>query len=219
MSNTKEKYSKKTKYDTSKQTKADNYKYLNEKYPPNDCTVIIGDSIVELWNNELFRQYTRLSGQEIINRGISGDTSDRMYLRLEENAVNLKPRNIVILIGTNDLGHGIPADFTVLNVENSIKLIKSGSPETNIVLLSALPVNKNVGILNRMVGRRTNEALSELNRSYKELCEKYAVTFLDITERLKDEKGRFDKKYTYDGLHPNIRGYIAITPELIALLK
>lgn len=214
-----EKYSKKTEYDTPKQTKTDNYKYLNERYPAENCSVLIGDSIVELWSLELFRQYSRLSGQDVINRGISGDTSDRMYLRLKDNAINLKPRNIVILIGTNDIGLNIPADFTENNVEKSIKLIQSLSPETNIIILSVLPVNKNVGLFNKSVGRRNNEAVTELNSRYKELCKKYSVTFLDINEKLKDKKGKFQKDYTYDGLHPNIKGFVIMTPDLIDLLK
>lgn len=219
MADATEKYSKKTEYDTPKRTKTDNFKYLNERYPAENCSVLIGDSIVELWNLELFRQYSRLSGQEVINRGISGDTSDRMYQRLKDNAINLKPRNIVILIGTNDIGLNIPADFTENNVEKSIKLIQSLSPETNIIILSVLPVNKNVGLFNKAVGRRNNEAVTELNSRYKELCNKYSVTFLDVNEKLQDKKGKFEKDYTYDGLHPNIKGFVVMTPDLIDLLK
>ena len=52
-----------------------------------------------------------------------------------------------------------------------------------------------------------------------ELCKKYKVDYLDINTKLKDKKGRFEKDYTYDGLHPNIKGFVLMTPELIDLLK
>lgn len=214
-----EKYSKKTKYDVPKQTKAENFKYLNERYPAQNCTVIIGDSIVELWNLELFKKYAKVLDCEVLNRGISGDTSDRMYQRLEENAINIKPKNIAVLIGTNDIGLGLPPEFSEKNVENSIKLIREKLPETKIIIISLLPVNKNIGLFNSCVGKRNNELIDELNLRYMELCKKYKVDYLDINTKLKDKKGRFEKDYTYDGLHPNIKGFVLMTPELIDLLK
>lgn len=214
-----EKYAKKTKYDTKKQTKYENYKYLNERYPSSNCTVLIGDSIIELWSSELFKQYIRVSGQEILNRGISGDTSDRLFARIRENAVNLKPKNIVMLIGTNDIGLALPSEFTEYNVESCIKLIKKELPEANIILLSLLPVNKNINLLGGVVGRRSNELIAELNSRYKELCKTYRVKYLDVNEKLRDKKGRFEKAYTYDGLHPNVKGFAVMTPDLIDLLK
>ena len=168
---------------------------------------------------ELFKKYAKVIDCEIINRGISGDTSDRMYQRLESNAINLKPKNIAVLIGTNDIGLGLPQEYTVENVEKSILLIKEKLPETKIIIISLLPVNKNIGMFNSCVGKRSNEQIDETNLKYRELCKKHKVEYLDVNTKLKDKKGKFQKDYTYDGLHPNIKGFVLMTPELIDLLK
>ena len=93
---------KKTAYDLVKQTKKENYLFLNENYAHHGQTVLFGDSITEIFNSyELFYTFSKVTGQAVYNRGISGDTSDRLLERLKCNALNITPKNLVILIGTN----------------------------------------------------------------------------------------------------------------------
>lgn len=76
-------YQKKTRYDLVKKTKAENFKYLNENFSLKGQTVLIGDSITEIFNYyELFYSFCQKTGQAVYNRGISGDTSDRLLERL-----------------------------------------------------------------------------------------------------------------------------------------
>ena len=115
-------FQKKTAYDHVKQTKKENFSFLNEKYAQQGQTVLFGDSITEIFNSyELFYAFSKTTGQAVYNRGISGDTSDRLLERLECNALNINPKNLVILIGTNDIGIGVPTEYTLKNIKEILQ--------------------------------------------------------------------------------------------------
>ncbi len=219
MDSINEKYHKKTKYNSVRQSKCDGFKYLNELYQQAECTVLVGDSIIEHWFYELFLDFEHQSGQTVINRGLGGDTSDRMAERLIENVVSIRPKNVVILIGTNDFDYDAPQEFTYCNIENAIETLKNSLPYTNIILISILPVNKSVLLLGSPVGKRNNEAIDELNIKLERLAGEKGITFYNANPMLKDKKGRLDKAYTIDGLHLNALGYDKITGGLISLFK
>lgn len=218
MDSINEKYERKTKYDDKKQSMAEGFKLLGEKLKLEGCTVIVGDSIVEQWTPELFYNYEFTYGTRVVNRGIGGDTSDRMLERLTENVTCISPRNVAILIGTNDFDIGAPVEFPYCNIERAINLIKSTLPNVNIVLISVLPVNSKMQLIS-VVGKRSNELIDELNLKLEKLAEATGVRYFDANRLLKDKKGRLDKAYTYDGLHPNALGYMQITDGLTALFK
>ncbi|MEG2720023.1 MAG: GDSL-type esterase/lipase family protein [Oscillospiraceae bacterium] len=209
--------SQKTKYDYVKETKRDNFTFLNKTICKKNQTVLIGDSIIEIYNvTDLFFDYTKESGIAVYNRGISGDTSDRLLERFNDNALLIEPRNLVILIGTNDIGIS-DFSFTTGNVEKMLSLAKEKCPDANIILEAILPVNNHFRI--QMVGDRNNKHIAMLNAKLKEVALKYEVTFADFTSVLSCENGEFKKEFTYDGLHPNAVGFNEISKNLIPLLK
>ena len=115
-------FQKKTAYDYVQQTKKENFSFLNETYAQQGQTVLFGDSITEIFNSyELFYAFSQTTGQAVYNRGISGDTSDRLLERLECNALNINPKNLVILIGTNDIGLGLPTEYTLKNIKEILQ--------------------------------------------------------------------------------------------------
>ena len=115
-------FQKKTAYDYVQQTKKENFSFLNETYAQQGQTVLFGDSITEIFNSyELFYAFSQTTGQAVYNRGISGDTSDRLLERLECNALNISPKNLVILIGTNDIGIGLPTEYTLKNIKEILQ--------------------------------------------------------------------------------------------------
>lgn len=115
-------FQKKTAYDYVQQTKKENFSFLNETYAQQGQTVLFGDSITEIFNSyELFYAFSQTTGQAVYNRGISGDTSDRLLERLECNALNINPKNLVILIGTNDIGIGVPTEYTLKNIKEILQ--------------------------------------------------------------------------------------------------
>ena len=90
---------------------------LFEELPVTSSDIIfLGNSITNgaEWA-ELFKN------KHVKNRGISGDTSDRLLERLECNALNISPKNLVILIGTNDIGIGLPTEYTLNNIKEILQ--------------------------------------------------------------------------------------------------
>lgn len=214
------KIEKRTRYDLVKRTKMENFRLLNDQYARRGQTVLLGDSITEIFNwYELFENYTRQTGQAVYNRGISGDTSDRLLERLDCNALNIAPHNLVILIGTNDLGVGAPISFTVENVEKILRRSRESLPELNLVLQAVYPVNKHLSRDARyMVGRRENEIIVRLNAGLQPLAERYGAHWLDLTPRLADAQGNLSGEYCYDGLHLNARGFEIAAQGILPLL-
>ncbi len=97
-------------------------------YARHGQTVLFGDSITEIFNSyKLFYAFSQTTGQAVYNRGISGDTSDRLLERLECNALNINPKNLVILIGTNDIGIGLPPEYTLNNIKKFCKERRSSA--------------------------------------------------------------------------------------------
>ena len=201
-----------TEYDEVKQTKRDNYTLLNETYAQKNQTALIGDSIIEIYNTELFDGI--LSGK-VYNRGISGDTSDKLLERLDDNALNITPQTLAVLVGTNDLSRKISLDTIRDNIGKFVEKSKQAGVE-NIIICSLLPVNKSVN--GKMVGIRNNKDIRQLNSMLKDMCQQKQVVYVDLYTLLEDEDGNFDKQYTYDGLHPNAKGYVVITQALKEVL-
>lgn len=207
---------KRTEYDAYKRSRAESFEFLNKNYCKKGATVLAGDSITEgFTHTELFAEYTAATGTPVYNRGISGDTSDRLLERLEKTILNIKPKNLVLLIGTNDLGVGADADFVSANVESIIEQSKKRCKNINIILENVYPVNTKIN----NQGRRNNKDITLVNEKLKSIAEKHKIAFIDLTDKLSDEKGMFKAEYTYDGLHANAKAYEMITKAVLPLLK
>lgn len=204
-------FKKRSKYNVEKNNKVINYSHLNKNYCIPNQTVLAGDSITEICNMELYSDYEKRNSIIVYNRGISGDTSDRFLERLQDNVLILNPKNIVYLIGTNDLSIGADAQYVADNINSILKLSREKCPNAKIILLTVFPVGKKCN--------RKNKNISKLNALLPALEEKYGITLLDLTNELSDSSGYFNEKYTYDGLHPNVFGYEIITKRIIQLLE
>lgn len=211
----------KSKYDTQKATKAANFKMLNETAALHGQTVLAGDSITEIFNYyELFYEWSKKNDCAVYNRGISGDTSNRLSERFYDNVLNISPKNIVLLIGTNDIGMGRNNEDIAKEIKGILEQIRSKSAETNVILEAVYPVNKNLSIESRqMVGRRANDTIRKLNELLKPLADTFGYVWLDLTDVLSDENGNLHKDYCYDGLHLNANGFKTVAKHIIPLLK
>lgn len=207
---------KRTAYGIDKINKTNNFEFLNKNYCEKGQTVLLGDSITEMFNHtELFEAYTKETGISVYNRGISGDTSDRLLERLEKTVLNIKPRNIVLLIGTNDLGVGATPCFAAENIEKIIEAAKKRCKNVNFIVESVYPVNTKVA----RQGRRKNKDISALNAMIKNIAERQKVQYLDLTDALSDENGMLKAEYTFDGLHTNAAAFEVIAKAILPLLK
>ena len=210
-------YSKITEYNREQRTKRENYRILNEEFALKNQTVLLCDSITDFFNwYELFYDFSKNSGQAVYNRGISGDTTDRLLERLYENVLNIEPKNIVLLIGTNDIGRGLPLSMSVENVSKIIEESKKVCPDINFILQAVYPINR--GMRDKFE-KRSNKKIDLMNKEFIKLSEKYNCIWVDMTDKLKDETENLKKEYTFDGLHLNVNAYKIVAENVIPLLK
>ena len=199
-----------SKYDSEKERKRKNYIKLNKDCKKNQI-VLFGDSITEFFDEHLLDGKSEL---EIYNRGISGDTSDRLLERLEENVLSIEPAQIILLIGTNDFGIGANVDYVFGNITKAVERIKEALPGCETVLQCIYPVNPEI----HECAPTRNEYIKLTNERLRAYAKKNGIKLLDLTEFLSDEKGNFSVKYSDDGLHPSDAGNKAIADEIAKIL-
>ena len=186
------------------------YRELNQVSVLEPDIIFIGDSIVEYYPlQELFGV-----AKMIVNRGIRGSQTRLLLENLDAHLYGDAVDQIVLLIGTNDIGKDISMNEALDNLENVIQSIAREYPLSQIKLLSILPVNEGEEY-KQTVYIRTNEKIREWNQAYEALASAYMqVNFLPIYDSLTDAEGQLKSAYTTDGLHLSVAGYQALSDAL-----
>lgn len=187
------------------------YRDANAKLQPpakdEKRVVFLGDSITDGWKlDEAF------PGLPYVNRGISGQTTPQMLIRMRPDVIANKPKVLVVLAGTNDIaGNTGPMSNEAIegNIESIVELAHANG--INVVLSSILPVsdyntNKAGGPIVRTVQRPPDRILA-INKWIKEYCASKGLVYLDYFSATVDEKGFLRAELADDGLHPNAAGY------------
>ncbi|SHI73357.1 Lysophospholipase L1 [Arenibacter nanhaiticus] len=168
--------------------------------------VFMGNSITIGW---LQMQPDFFQDTPYINRGISGQTTPQMLVRFRQDVINLHPAVVVILAGTNDIaGNTGPATVEMIqdNIVSMAELAKANG--IKVVLSSVLPVFDYPW----KPGLEPVEKIAKLNRYLKNYSEENNMVYLDYFSALVDDCNGLPKKYSEDGVHPNIEGYKIMAP-------
>lgn len=187
------------------------YAAENAKLPPpaanENRVVFMGDSITDLWG----RRYGKFfPGRPYINRGINGQVTPQMLLRFHQDVIALRPKVVVILAGTNDIGGSLgplDAEATHSNLMSMVDLARANG--IRVVLSSLTPV---CDYLNPQTDKRPMEKLKQMNDWIKNYAAHHGVVYLDYWTSMLDEHGMLRKELTWDGLHPNSAGYDVMEP-------
>lgn len=171
-----------------------------------DRVVFLGDSITDGWNLE---QY--FPGQPYINRGISGQTTPQMLVRMYPDVIKLNPRALVVLAATNDIA-GNTGPQTAEMVQDNFRAMTelARAHDIEVVLCSLLPVS-NYGP-NPQTTRRPPSQILALNQWLQAYADETGSTYVDYYSAVVDEDGMLREDYSDDGLHPNQKGYEAMAP-------
>ena len=110
--------------------------WATQREQDHGAVVFLGDSITQGWGKLLSESF---AGMKVANRGISGDTSRGVLIRLREDVVSLEPAAVVILIGTNDLEEGATPEVIAGNVGLILAELKQHDPKLPIVLCDVFP--------------------------------------------------------------------------------
>jgi lysophospholipase L1-like esterase len=170
--------------------------------------VFFGDSITDIWK---LTDY--FPGKPYINRGIGGQTTPQMLVRFRQDVIDLHPKVVVILAGTNDIAGntGPMRDEDIeANLASMAELARANG--IRIVFSSVLPVHNYTEKAKDFFAQRSPVRILALNDWLKSYCAKNGVVYLDYFSAVVDEKGLLKKDLADDGLHPNASGYKIMAP-------
>ncbi len=179
---------------------ADNLR-LRALPPEPGRVVFLGDSITDAWKlNEAF------PGKPYVNRGISGQTTPQMLVRLFPDVINLRPAVLVVLAGTNDIARNtgpMTLEMIQQNLQAMTELAQAHG--IRVVLCSVLPISDYTP--RKQSERRPPADILRLNAWLKDYAAKAKAVYADYYRATVDEKGFLREGISGDGLHPNDRGY------------
>ena len=186
------------------------YENANASLAKAPSVVFMGNSITQCWY-EMHPDY--FNDNNFAGRGISGQVTQQMMSRFRADVIDLDPRAVVILAGTNDVARNngyISLEHIAQNIESMIQLAQAN--RIKVILCSVLPVKqykwrKDLGDVSSQI--------VELNKMLKKLARKYGCKWVDFYSPMVDREGGLDKRYTKDGVHPTPAGY-DLMEEIIA---
>ena len=188
------------------------YREANRNVKP--VVVFMGDSITDLWQQERFGGF--FPGKTYADRGISAQTTPQMLLRFRADVINLKPRAVVILAGTNDIA-GNTGPLTNEEIQDNLasmsELAKAAG--VRVVLASITPVSAyhmaNPSIVPQTT-RRPVARIKAINDWMKSYAAANKHVYLDYYSAMIDNTGMLKTEYSEDDLHPNAAGYKVMAP-------
>lgn len=161
------------------------------------AVVFLGDSITHGWGDDLGGNFPTL---KVANRGIGGDTSRGVLIRLKEDVLVLQPRAVVLLIGTNDLEQGAAPETITANIRLILAALQRQQPGTPVVLCAVLPSSASK--------KRPADRIRHLNELLQAVArEQPQTTWLDLWPLFADPAGDAKPEEFPDLLHPNAAGY------------
>ena len=100
------------------------------------AVVFFGDSITQGWGTDFKKAF---DGMKLANRGIGGDTTRGMLLRLKEDVLALNPKAVVLLMGTNDIEVEVPVDAIGRNFQKIVAALKAHDPKMPVIVCRIFP--------------------------------------------------------------------------------
>ena len=180
--------------------KKENYD-LNLDLNEGNRVIFMGDSITEGWS-ALYPDFFKK--RNYVNRGISGQTTPQMLIRFRSDVIDLLPKTVVILAGTNDIAENTGPSNIKMITDNIFSMAELGNAHSiKIVLCSVLPVFKYSwkNIID------PPSYIYEVNSMIEEYCLKNNYKYLDYYSSMVDERKGLMESLTEDGVHPNEKGY------------
>ena len=148
-----------------------------------------------------------LGGHTVHNLGVSGDTTDDVLARLDA-VVEIEPDEVLLLIGTNDLGTRQTVEHLVRNIQTLLIELRRALPNSRVLVHSILPR-----------GREFARNIKEANIHLRQFCATVHAQYLDLWPALALEDYSIDPRFSDDALHLNSDGYQAWLAELLPALE
>ena len=177
------------------------YEAANDTVKVRPRAVFMGDSITDNWAKKDMDFFT---SNNFVGRGISGQTTSHMLVRFRRDVVDLNPKYVVIMAGTNDiaLNNGEISHENILgNIISMCEIAKANKIKP--ILCSVLPADR----FRWRPQLTPAEDLVKLNKMIQEYAKSARIPYVDYQSVLKDENNALPEKHAADGVHPNLDCY------------
>jgi lysophospholipase L1-like esterase len=183
---------------------------LKAPAPGEKRVVFFGDSITDIWHLDEY-----FPGKPYINRGIGGQTTPQMLVRFRQDVIDLQPKIVIILAGTNDIaGNTGPMRLEDIEADYVSLAQLARANKIKVIYCSVLPVHNYTERSKDFFAQRSPEKILALNRWLQDYCatSSNGCVYLDYFSALVDDKGLMKKDLADDGLHPNAAGFKIMAP-------
>ena len=176
--------------------------------------VFMGNSITEIWaiyHPDFF------SSHNFCGRGIGGQTSSQMLVRFTADVINLKPKAVVIMAGTNDVAHN---DYWVSPekvVENNVAMCVLAKTNGIIPIISSIPPCSEFPWSLEI--KNPGQTIVDINKSLKAYAEANDIVYVDYHSALVDENLGFPKSLSDDGCHPDPDTYFTMESLVLEAIR
>lgn len=174
-------------------------------------TVFIGDSITQGWFDMTPAFFT--TGRH--GRGIGGQTTPQMLLRFRQDVIDLHPKVVQIMAGTNDIAGNtgpMTPEQTKANLMSMAELARAHG--IRVILASIPPADH----FPWRPGLETAPRIAALNGWIKDYAARTGAIYADYWTALHDGPA-LRASLTYDGVHPNKAGYAVMAPVAEAAIR
>lgn len=174
--------------------------------------VFLGDSITDGWK---LTQY--FPDKPYVNRGISGQTTSQMLVRMFPDVINLQPAALILLAGTNDVARNT-GPVTAEMIQDNFRAIAelAQKHDIKVIFCSLTPISDYTA--RKQSERRPPSDILKLNDWIKKYAAEIGAGYADYYSALVDDAGYLKEGLSNDGLHPNDRGYALMAPVAQATL-
>jgi len=182
---------------------------LKPPAPNENRVVFFGDSITDLWKIEEY-----FPGKPYLNRGIGGQTTPQMLVRFRQDVIELHPKVVLILAGTNDIaGNTGPMRLEDIEANYASMAELASANNIRVVFSSMLPVHNYTPQSQNFFASRPPEKILELNHWMKNYVAAHPdYIYLDYFTAMVDDRGLLKRDLAEDGLHPNAAGHKIMAP-------
>ena len=184
--------------------KEENLKLVREGIK--ESIIFMGDSITEEWGRIMPEFF---SNKQYINRGIGGQTTPQMLIRFRQDVIDLNPKAVVILAGTNDIAGNTGPSSVKMIIDNLMSMAEIASKQNIQVLMSSiLPVFRypwNESIIEPF------KKIAKINSFMKNFSDREKLVYVDYHSHMVDSRPGLKLELTTDEVHLNQAGYIVMS--------
>jgi len=193
--------------------------------------VFLGDSITDGW-----KLMDSFPGKPYVNRGISGQTTAQMLVRMYPDVIDLKPEAVIVLAGTNDISQNTGPETITMVQENLMAITELAQKHgIKVILCSLTPISDYAplpvgwgeppqtadGPPRKLIQstHRPPSQIVQLNEWIKTYAASTGAIYADYFSAVVDANGMLKEAYSDDGLHPNAKGYALMAPVAAAAIE